>query len=134
MQTSFQTPTAKQPAPKLVRFLIKNAAIGFAVAVVFVGAILSFNIGNLATVFAQSGVGLFAIALMTFMIGLTFASLQMGFAVMFTSRDHNDDHNGRGNPEASLDEMRRLGFQPLPVKANKSLGSRPQNPEASSRN
>lgn len=117
MQTSFPPPPGRQKAPKLVRFLIKNAAIGFAVAIVFVGAILTFNVGNLATVFAQSGVGMFAVALMTFMIGLTFASLQMGFAVMFKSSERDDDQNGRGTPVPSHDDMLRLGLRPVPVKA-----------------
>lgn len=117
MQSYFQTDTGKQKPPKLVRFLIKNAAIGFAAAIVFVSAILAFDIGNLGTVFAQSGVGMVAIPLMTFMIGLTFASLQMGFAVMFTAGRDDDDQNGRPTPEASLDDMLGLGLQPVPVKS-----------------
>lgn len=123
MQTSFQTPPANQPAPKLVRFLVKNAAIGFAVAIVFVGAILTFNVGNLATVFAQSGVGMFAVALMTFMIGLTFASLQMGFAIMLAARDDDHDQTGPGDPVDAHDDMIRAGLQPLPMPA-KSKKSR----------
>jgi hypothetical protein len=117
MQSHFQTDIGKQNPPKLVRFLIKNAAIGFTAAIVFVGAILAFDIGSLGTVFAQSGVGMVAIPLMTFMIGLTFASLQMGFAVMFTAGRDDDDQNERPTPEASLDHMLGLGLQPVPVKS-----------------
>ena len=98
MPTLFQTSQSGQSTPPLVRFLVKNAAIGFAVAVVFVGAMLTFNIGNMAALFLQSGVGLFAVALMTIMVGLTFASLQMGFAVMFASYDLDDKQTDNSDP------------------------------------
>ncbi|MEM6711145.1 MAG: hypothetical protein AAF590_02560 [Pseudomonadota bacterium] len=69
------------PSP-LVPFLAKNAAIGFGMAILFVAAILIFDVGNVATLVSQSSFGVFAVALTTFMVGLTFAGLQMGLAVM----------------------------------------------------
>ncbi len=116
MQALYQTSRDKPPKPPLVRFLVKNAAIGFAMAVVFVAAMLYFNVGNLMAIIVQSDVGLFAIVLMTLMIGLTFASLQMGFAVMFASDDIDKEQTGRASPLMSNKDMRRLGLRPLPVK------------------
>ncbi|MBO6673582.1 MAG: hypothetical protein JJ908_08550 [Rhizobiales bacterium] len=116
MQAPYLSPPGRMPKPPLVRFLIKNAAIGFATAVLFVAAMLYFNVGNLMALIVQSDVGLFAIVLMTLMIGFTFASLQMGFAVMFASDDIDKGQPGRASPLMSNKEMRRLGLRPLPVK------------------
>jgi hypothetical protein len=122
MQALFQTSRyeksrAKPPKPPLVRFLVKNAVLGFAMAVLFVAAMLYFNVGNLMALIVQSDVGLFAIVLMTLMIGFTFASLQMGFAVMFASDDIDKGQSDRASPLMSDKEMRRLGLRPLPVKS-----------------
>lgn len=41
--------------PLLVRFLIRHAAIGFGVALLFVGLLLAFDVGGIATlIFASS--------------------------------------------------------------------------------
>jgi hypothetical protein len=100
-----------------VRYLVKNAAIGFSMAVLFVAAMLYFNVGNLMALIVQSDVGLFAIVLMTLVIGFTFASLQMGFAVMFASDDIDKEISGPASPLMSDKEMRRLGLRPLPVRS-----------------
>ena len=68
--------------PYLVRFLLGHAAIGIAVAVVTVAGIVVFDIAGLGTLAAGSEDGLLALFLLTFFLGLTFGSAQMGFAVM----------------------------------------------------
>lgn len=102
--------------PPLVRFLVKNAAIGFVMAAIMVAGMLTFNVGNIFTLVMQSDVGIFAVALMTFMIGLTFASIQMGFAVMFSYEDIGKPPAERSDPLMSADDMKRLGLQPIPIK------------------
>ena len=68
--------------PYLVRFLLGHAAIGVAVAVVTVTAIVTLDIAGLGTLAAGSEDGMLALFLLTFFLGLTFGSAQMGFAVM----------------------------------------------------
>lgn len=68
--------------PQLVRFLVRHALIGFVLAFVFVGALLVFDVGGLRRLAAASSYGPLAIAALTFATGLTFASVQMGMAVM----------------------------------------------------
>ena len=109
-----------QSKSPLVTFLVKNAAIGFLMALVFVGTILVFNVGDLMTVAMQSGVGVFAITLMTLMIGLTFASLQMGFAVMFRAETIGKNDNDRGNPAISHDHIRSLRLQPISARVHRT--------------
>ncbi|MFK7792078.1 MAG: hypothetical protein AB8B88_05330 [Devosiaceae bacterium] len=108
-----------EKVPHLVRFLIKNAAIGFVMAIPFMAAMLYFNIGNLMTIIGQSDAGMLALALLTVMIGLTFASLQMGFAVMFRSDDIGKGTPQRIDPDMSQEELQQLGLKPIPVRIRK---------------
>ena len=71
--------------PPLVRFLVKHAVIGFTAGVLFVTTMLYFDVGNLMTLISQSDIGVMAACLLAGMVGLTFASVQMGLAVMFSS-------------------------------------------------
>lgn len=81
--------------PALVTFLLRHAAVGFVLAAAFVALLLAFDAGGLATVASQNSAGGFAIAILTFMIGLTFSSAQMGFAVML-AKDSDDEDKGKG--------------------------------------
>jgi len=68
--------------PELVRMYIRNVAIGFALAIVFVALLLWGNIGNLRhLIFATSG-GWLALFLLVFFNGLVFAGAQFAIAVM----------------------------------------------------
>lgn len=69
--------------PPLIRFLIRHALIGFGLAVVFVALLLVFDVGGLAGLMMSSPSGPLAAVVLTFAMGLTFSSIQMGFAVMF---------------------------------------------------
>jgi hypothetical protein len=77
---------SSKPLPKLVRFLFRHALIGFGLAIVFVGLLLAFDIGGIATLITSSSSGVLATAVLTFSMGLTFSSVQMGFAVMFLAK------------------------------------------------
>lgn len=68
--------------PDLVRFLAHNAAIGFAAAIVFVFFLLVMDINGLWTLVTTTNGGSIAVFILTFFVGLTFASVQMGIAVM----------------------------------------------------
>lgn len=82
--------------PPLVRFLLVHAAIGFVIAFVFVGGFLLADIGGMRTLMQASDVGLLALALFTFKTGLTFASVQMGVAVMLLGEPEDDGDGGLG--------------------------------------
>lgn len=73
--------------PDLIKLLIRNAAIGFGGAVVFVALLLATDTNGLGTLIARSESGVIAAAMLTFFLGLTFAGLQMGWAVMLAGRD-----------------------------------------------
>ncbi|MCB4768845.1 hypothetical protein LGR54_09540 [Ancylobacter sp. Lp-2] len=89
--------------PRLVSFLFRHALIGFGIAVPFIAALLAFDVAGLGRVVFGSPSGPLAVAVLTAAIGLTFASLQMGFAVMLLG----EETSGRGG---------RLQPRPVPVR------------------
>jgi len=70
----------------LVGFVIKHAAFGFGLSAVFVTALVWNDVAQLRTLFATSPVGWLAAFLLFFFTGLTFASVQLGMAIMQLGR------------------------------------------------
>jgi hypothetical protein len=73
--------------PELIKLLLRNAAIGFTAAAAFVVLSLITDTNGLRTLILQSESGVIAAALLIFFIGLTFACVQMSWAVMLAGRD-----------------------------------------------
>lgn len=65
----------------LVRLFVVNTLLGFGASTIFVAALLVANAGGLATLIAQQDLWP-VVLLLWFFAGLTFASVQMGVAVM----------------------------------------------------
>ncbi len=99
--------------PTLVRFLVTHAAIGITLAAAFVGALVAFDVARLGTLVQTSSDGMLAVALLTAGLGVTFGSVQMGFAVMLMNG--RDDTTG-----GSRVRLRRL----VPLRAKVSAGRR----------
>ncbi len=94
--------------PILVRFLLWHALIGFAVALVFVAALLAFDVARLGTLVWASPSGAIALAALTFALGLTFGSVQMGVAVMLLGEDEDRPTGGSGRRAALAPLVHRL--------------------------
>lgn len=77
--------------PPLVRFLLIHAALGFAIAFVFVGLLLAFDFDGLRTLMLGSEIGYLALFMFTLFTGFTTASIQIGVAVMLLGEDKSDD-------------------------------------------
>jgi hypothetical protein len=99
--------------PSLLKFLLRHAAIGFGIAVVFVGLLFASDMGGIGLLIMNSDDGILAASLLTFFIGLTFASAQMGFAVMLEGRDNPDR---RGGLKAFNVEQMRPCLIPVKIK------------------
>jgi len=65
--------------------------VGIVCGVLFVALLLALDVGGLRTLMQRSDRGLFAAALLTVAMALTFASAQMGFAIMLRGRNDEDD-------------------------------------------
>ena len=91
--------------PALLRFLFRNALIGFSAAAALVAALVLADVGGFGTVIAGSDIGVLAFALLVYFLGLTFASAQIGFAIMLGQRMPDDDVQ----PDALRTRSRRRG-------------------------
>ncbi|WP_293575466.1 hypothetical protein [Phaeobacter sp.] len=80
--------------PKLVKLYIKNVAIGFGIAGVFVATLLWFNVMNLWHLVASSDSGLLAVLLLWVMNGIVFAGVQFGYAVMSLASNERPPRGG----------------------------------------
>lgn len=69
--------------PDLLRFLLRHAALGAALGIGFTAIILVLDIGSIRTLTQGTATGTGVRLLLAFFVGSTFASVQMGVAVMF---------------------------------------------------
>lgn len=92
----------------LVRLYLVGILTGFGLAAVFVGAIIAFDLGGIATLALRHGAWPFLIVLW-FFTGLTFASAQAGMAIMSLA----DEGQGGGGKRARV--PRRLALAAIPV-------------------
>jgi hypothetical protein len=69
------------------RFVVRHVAFGMLVGALFVALLLLLNVGDLRGLIARSDAPLKFVLLLTLLISSTFASAQVGFAVMFGRRD-----------------------------------------------
>ncbi|MFD2248990.1 hypothetical protein FHS82_001108 [Pseudochelatococcus lubricantis] len=67
---------------RLTWFLARHALIGFSIAALFAGMLFGLDVAGLHTLVAASPVGMVAAGALTFLLCLTFGSIQMGIAVM----------------------------------------------------
>ncbi|MEM9443069.1 MAG: hypothetical protein AAGA73_21715 [Pseudomonadota bacterium] len=81
--------------PKLIALLLRHAAFGFLIALVAVTLMMITDFANLRTLITESDKGVLALVLLTFFLGLTIASVQMGIAVIRLRGDvRSPDDNG----------------------------------------
>lgn len=95
--------------PAHVLFLARHALIGFALAACFVGAMAWFDIAGLRTLAAKSDSTLVAFPVLTFFLGLTFASVQMGAAIMLLPHDDGKGGGGGGSTRVAAWLVRAFG-------------------------
>lgn len=80
--------------PPIFRFYIRHCLIGFAVAAIFVGAILYFNIANLWHLISHSDIGLMALIVFWVLNGIVFAGTQTAIAVMLMAEKEDGPRGG----------------------------------------
>jgi hypothetical protein len=73
--------------PVLILFLVKHAAIGFALAVVFVATLVGLDVDGLGTLVEATVAGRVAGLMLVVLTGSTFAATQIGFAIMLLGEE-----------------------------------------------
>lgn len=113
-----KSPSSKSKLPKLVVFLVHHAIVGFGLAIGYVALLLLNDVGNIASLVARDPqTGYLAVGLLTFFTGLTFGSVQMGFAVMLMVFDDDKPHKG-GSVLAPMRAMPQLAPVRAKARAN----------------
>lgn len=82
--------------PVIFRFYILHSLIGFALAAVFVGLVMYFNVANLWHLVSTSDIGVKAVIIFWVLNGILFAAAQTGVAVMLMAEDDRDDDASGG--------------------------------------
>ena len=100
--------------PLLVRVYIRQCLIGFALAAVFVGLLLGFDVARLRSlIFATQG-GWIALVLLVFFNGVVFAGVQFAITIMRMA----DPDRGSGSGRRSFPLVRFMTRRdPVRVKA-----------------
>lgn len=80
--------------PKLVKLYITSVAIGFGLAVLFVGALVAMDVAGLQHLVLGSSTGWLAALMMVVFNGIVFAGVQFAIAVMRLADDRDDGPRG----------------------------------------
>lgn len=97
--------------PPLIRLYIRQVAIGFALAVVFVGLLLGFDVAGLRGLILSTQGGWLALFLLVFFNGIVFGGVQFAISIMRMAGRDDDDDDGPGR-RGTLPTAR---LQPVPV-------------------
>ena len=107
--------------PKLVSFLLRHAAFGFMLAILAVGLMMIGDFAALRTLIMASDVGWLALFMLTFFLGLTLASVQMGVAIVLLDESPGND----GRPRRSRAWLVAMLAKPVPAAASRGRRPRP---------
>jgi MFS family permease len=95
--------------PKLVRFLVCHAAVGFALAAIFVGAILLLDPQDAGTLLMTAAGHWWPAVVLWFFTGLTFGAVQIGAATMLLEHaEPHRPHRAGGAPAGLVPVLLRV--------------------------
>ena len=111
--------------------MARSVLVGFSASVVFVGALLAFDLAHLRELTFGSEHGLLAIGLLFFFCGLTFSGAQMTFRV-FADWRYEEDEAGPGvatggarpRGEAARDEENASSAPKIPRNGRRNAPAR----------
>jgi hypothetical protein len=92
--------------PKLVRLYVVNVAIGFALALGFVTALVWLDVANLRHLILETDKGYLAFALLVLSNGIVFAGAQFAIAVMRLAAPDDRPSGGRPAPRIVMEPVR----------------------------
>ncbi|NRB00640.1 MAG: hypothetical protein HRU32_12600 [Rhodobacteraceae bacterium] len=98
--------------PKLIEMYIRHTLIGFAIAAVFVGLLLGFNVMNLWHLVTHAPGGWLAAFLLFMFNGIVFSGVQFGIAIMSLGEEKDDRPAGSAPAPILLAE-------PIPVRVHR---------------
>lgn len=93
--------------PDHIAFILRHALIGFALAVVFVGMLLAFDVAGLWHLVTHTAEGPIAALMLLVFFTITFGAVQIGYQIMMLGEDDDDDDDqgGRRDPDYLQDAV-----------------------------
>jgi len=91
--------------PRLVRFLVAHAVVGFGLSTLATGAILHFDPDGLGTLLLRANGHPGPTVLLWFFMGLTLGGVQMAVAVMLSGGDDDGPGGGRRDEVPRADPL-----------------------------
>lgn len=96
--------------PDHIKFILRHAAYGVVIALVFVGMLMAFDVAGLRHLVTHTAEGPIALVMLIVFCSITFGSAQIGYRIMTLDKD-DDDRGGRRDAVPTLDAI------PVPVRA-----------------
>ena len=97
--------------PKLVRLYITQVLIGFAIAAVFVGALLVFDVAGLWGLVSRDPMGVLAVIVLWISNGIVFSGVQFAIKIMGMAEKDDTPRGGK------RDEIPMFA-EPIPVRVD----------------
>lgn len=111
--------------PKVVRVYIRQVAVGFAIAAVFVAGLLALDVAHLRHLVMADKAGWIAVLMLWVFNGIVFAGVQFAITIM-REQDDDDDRGGPGGGLGAVAPERVPGMVPelIPARAGTERGNR----------
>lgn len=88
--------------PDHIKLILRHAAYGGVISIVFVAMLLWFNVVNLWHLVTHTADGPLALVVLTVLCWITFGSVQIGIKIMMMT-DDDDQGGGKRAPEPIMD-------------------------------
>lgn len=82
--------------PDHIAFILRHAAIGFVLALVFVAMLLAFDVAGLRQLVTHTAEGPIAVLMLVVFFTITFGAVQIGYQIMMLGEDDDDDDDQGG--------------------------------------
>lgn len=103
--------------PDHIKLILRHAAFGGVISVVFVALLLWFNVANLWHLVTHTAEGPLALGVLTILCWITFGSVQIGIRIMMMGND-DDQSGGKRAPEPVVESL----AMPIPVRVDDRRG------------
>jgi TRAP-type C4-dicarboxylate transport system permease small subunit len=82
--------------PQLVRLYVQSVALGFAIAALFTGALMWFDVAGIGHLVMGSDIGWVAAAMLVVFNGIVFSAVQFAFRIMGMAEAEDGPRGGHG--------------------------------------
>lgn len=86
--------------PDHIAFILRQALIGFVLALIFVAILLAFDVAGLWHLVTHTADGPVAVVMLVVFFTITFGAAQIGYSIMLMGEDDDDDDDQGGRRDS----------------------------------